>query len=368
MPPPNDVRALILAGGSGTRLWPLSTDETPKPFLPLAGGDSLLRQTFRRAAELAGPGNVWISGRTSHGALIRRELPEVGEGRLVLEPARRNTAPAIALSALAVDAETPGAVLVVLPSDQAVAIEAVFASSLRAAVEAARRTDAIVTLGIPPTRPETGFGYMEVEEGTGGPGNSSKGENGKDLSARTVLRFVEKPDLARAREFVASGRHLWIAGIFLFRTSLLFEEMARSCPEVLKVARLAHAARSAGDLSSFAERFSSSPSVSFDVAVMEKAGSVLTVPSPCGWSDLGSWQAVWEFQAKDRDGNVAAGDASFVDARSNLVLVSGKPVLLIGLSDLAVVESEDGLLVTRRADSDALRTFVERRVAGKAGR
>ena len=368
MAPARDVHALILAGGSGTRLWPLSTDGRPKPFLPLAGGDSLLRQTFRRAAELAGPANVWISGRASHADLIRRELPEVGEGRLVLEPERRNTAPAIALSALAIEAEAPGAVLAVLPSDQAVADEAVFAASLRAAAESARTTEAIVTLGIPPTRPETGFGYMEVEEGTGGPGTSSNGESGGDRSPRTVLRFVEKPDLARAREFVASGRHLWNAGIFLFRTSLLFEEMERSCREVLKVARLAHAARRAGELSSFAELFSSSPSVSFDVAVMEKARAVLTVPSPCGWSDLGSWQAVWEFRAKDRDGNAAAGDASFVGASSNLVLVSGKPVLVIGLSDLAVVESEGGLLVTRRDDSDALRAFVERRVAGEAGR
>jgi len=139
MAPVNDVRALILAGGSGTRLWPMSTDARPKPFLPLAGPESLLRQTFRRAAELAGPENVWISGRASHGMLIRRELPKVAESRLILEPRRRNTAPAIALSALAVEAESPGAVLVVLPSDQAVADESVFAASLRTAVEAARQ-------------------------------------------------------------------------------------------------------------------------------------------------------------------------------------------------------------------------------------
>lgn len=355
MPPVTDVRALILAGGSGTRLWPMSADARPKPFLPLAGPESLLRQTFRRAAELAGSENVWISGRASHGLLIRRELPEVAESRLVLEPRRRNTAPAIALSALAVEAESPGAVLAVLPSDQAIADESVFAASLRTAVEAARRADAIVTLGIPPTRPETGFGYLETSEENAG-GFSSKGASGKAVS---VIRFVEKPDLARAREFVASGRHFWNAGIFVFRLSVLLEEMKRTCPAVLDAARRAHAARLAGDLPTFEASFSSSPSVSIDIAVMEKARGVLTVPCPCGWSDLGSWEAVWEFRAKDAASNAAAGDVSFVDARSNLVLVSGKPVLVVGLSDVAVVDSEDGLLVTRRGASDELRAWVE---------
>ena len=355
MPPLRDVSALILAGGSGTRLWPMSTDERPKPFLPLAGGESLLRQTFRRTAALAGRGKVWISGRASHAMLIRHELPEVVERRLVLEPQRRNTAPAIALCALAVEAETPGDVLVVLPSDQAVGDESVFAASLATAVEAARNADAIVTLGIPPTRPEAGFGYMEVERG------ETAGESAsKDQSAvRKVLRFTEKPSREAAEGYLRDGRHFWNAGIFVLRLSVLLEEMNRSCPVILDAVRHAHEARRAGDLSTFGASFSSAPSVSFDVAVMEKAPRVLTVPSPCGWSDLGSWQAVWEFRQKDLNGNAAAGDASFIGASSNLVLASGKPVTVIGLSDVAVVESENGLLVTRRDASDALRAWVE---------
>jgi mannose-1-phosphate guanylyltransferase/mannose-6-phosphate isomerase len=365
MPPATNVHALILAGGSGTRLWPLSTDARPKPFLRLAGDESLLRQTFGRASALAGAGNVWISGRASHGMLIRRELPEVAESHLVLEPRRRNTAPAIALSALAVEAEAPGAVLAVLPSDQAVADESVFAASLVAAAAAARKVDAIVTLGIPPTRPETGFGYVEVEDG-GSPGSTSKGEKGIDLSPRSVVRFVEKPSRETAEGFVRGGRHFWNAGIFVFRPSVLFEEMRRSCPAVLDAARRAEEARRAGNLSSFGSAFSSSPSVSIDVAVMEKASRVLTVPSPCGWSDLGSWQAVWEFRAKDRNANAASGGASFVGAASNLVLGSGKPVCVIGLSDVAIVESENGLLVTRRDASDELRAWVE--ASAKEGR
>src|SRR5512141_871308 len=157
------LRALILAGGSGTRLWPRSTDERPKPFLALTGGESLLRETFRRSCALAGAEHVFVSGRAAHAPLFAAELPEMPRSHLVLEPVRRNTAPAIALSALAASEDDPDTVLAVLPSDQAVRDEAAYLAALCAAAEAARTHDAFVTLGIPPTRPETGFGYMEVE-------------------------------------------------------------------------------------------------------------------------------------------------------------------------------------------------------------
>ncbi len=340
------LRALILAGGSGTRLWPRSTNERPKPFLALTGGDSLLRETFRRATALAGAENVFVSGRVAHAPLLAAELPEVTQSRFVLEPVRRNTAPAIALSALAASEEAPDAVLAVLPSDQAVRDETAFLAALRAAAEAARTHDAFVTLGIPPTRAETGFGYMEVEEKTEEP-------------IRRVVRFIEKPTRSRAEEFLASGRFFWNAGIFVFRTSPLFEEMERACPDVLKVARLAHAARKAGDSSSFTEIFSSSPSISIDVAVMERAGDVLTVPCACGWSDLGSWEAVFEFLGGAPGRNVLEGPATAVEGSGNLVLAEGRPVRVVGLSDVAVVDSPDGILVMRRGASDALRRSVE---------
>jgi mannose-1-phosphate guanylyltransferase/mannose-6-phosphate isomerase len=355
--------ALILAGGSGTRLWPLSTDARPKPFLPLAGGDSLLRETFRRAAAVTGEENVWISARRSHAELVRKDLPEVPASHLVLEPCRRNTAPAIALSALAVEAEAPGAILVVLPSDQAVRDEEAFVKALRTAVEAARSGDAFVTLGIPPTRPETGFGYMEIEEKRGGPEISLEGEEGRGHSVRRVLRFVEKPARDVAESYVRGGRHLWNAGIFVFRISHLLDEMKRSCPGILDTARRAHAALLASDLSSFVEAFSSSPSVSIDYAVMEKARRVLTVPCDCGWSDLGSWEAIRDFRTPDAHGNVLEGDVTAIDATDNLVLVPGKPVCVIGVAGLAVVESPDGLLVTRRDALDELRRYVEGTVA-----
>jgi len=365
------VQVLVLAGGSGTRLWPRSTDGRPKPFLALTGGESLLRETWRRAADLAGAENVFVSGRAAHQPLLVAELPEVPPARLVLEPVRRNTAPAIALSALAASEEAPDAVLAVLPSDQAVRDEPAFLAALRAAIEAAQTHDAFVTLGIPPTRPETGFGYMEVEETKEKISAeekkereekiSLKGERGEALAPVRVVRFVEKPVLARAEEFLASGagHFLWNAGIFVFRISYLFEELSRLAPEILDIARRAHAARKAGDSSSFEEIFSSFRSVSIDVAVMEKARAVLAVPCDCGWSDLGSWEAVFEFRGGTSARNVLEGPAEAVEGSGNLVLAEARKVRVVGLSDVVVVESPDGLLVMRRGASDALRRSVE---------
>lgn len=376
------VRALILAGGSGTRLWPRSTDARPKPFLALAGPDSLLLATYRRAAAVAGEANVYVSGREAHASLLRAELPGVPESRLVLEPVRRNTAPAIALSALVACADDANAVLVVLPSDQAVADEPMFLAALRAGAAVAAKEDAFVTLGIPPTRPETGYGYMETsdenEEGKEkreeenisssgiGPGAAAArggSSGGSGAAVRRVVRFVEKPDAAKAAEFLASGRFLWNAGIFMFRASLLFEELARTAPDVLDAARRALAAHRAGDLSSFKEIFSSSPSVSIDVAVMEKARRVLTIPCPCGWSDLGSWEAVFEFRGGASGRDVVEGDGATEGGSGNLVLAVARPVRVVGLSGVAVVDSPDGLLVMRLGASDDLRKAVEKGLA-----
>jgi mannose-1-phosphate guanylyltransferase/mannose-6-phosphate isomerase len=279
---------------------------------------------------------------------------------------RRNTAPAIALSALAACADDADAVLVVLPSDQAVADEPAFLAALRAGAAVAAKEDAFVTLGIPPTRPETGYGYMEAEEeekreiSSSGRGPGAKNARGESPAVLAVRRFVEKPDAGRAAEFLASGRFLWNAGIFMFRASLLLEELARNAPAVLDAARRALAALRAADLSSFAEIFSSSPSVSIDVAVMEKAKRVLTIPCACGWSDLGSWEAVFEFRGGASGRDVVEGDAASEGGSGNLVLAGARPVRVVGLSGVAVVESPDGLLVMKLGASDDLRRAVEK--------
>ncbi|MBK8595599.1 MAG: mannose-1-phosphate guanylyltransferase [Holophagales bacterium] len=344
------VRALILAGGSGTRLWPLSTDDRPKPFLPLSGKASLLRETYDRAARVTGEDNVLFSARASHAPHLEREFPGLAAGRLVLEPDRRNTAPAIALAALAVSEEDPDAVLVVLPSDQAVQDADEFHRALSLAVESARAGDAFLTLGIPPSRPETGFGYLEAGRETS-PG------------VREVVRFVEKPPLAEAERHAVSGNHYWNAGIFAFAVRLLFSEMERLCPDVLEAMRAARAAQVAGDGAGFDAAFRACRSISIDYAVMEKARAVRTVPSACGWSDLGSWEAVLEFRGGADGRSVLSGPAIEAGGSGNLVLAGDRPVRLLGLSDVVVIDSPDGLLVMKRGSSDLLRASVEKSLA-----
>lgn len=344
------VRALILAGGSGTRLWPLSTDDRPKPFLPLAGELSLLRETHERAARLCGESNVLYSARASHAPHLAGEFPGLPAARLVLEPERRNTAPAIALAALAVAEEDPDGVLVVLPSDQAVRDADALHRALSLAAENAAAGDAFLTLGIPPTRPETGFGYLEAGRETI-PG------------VREVVRFVEKPPLADAERYAVSGNHYWNAGIFAFSVRLLFSEMERLCPDVLASMRAAHAARRAGDDAAFEAAFRACRSTSIDYAVMEKARAVRTVPSSCGWSDLGSWEAVFEFRGGADGKSVLSGPAIEEGGCGNLVLAGDRPVRLLGLSDVVVVDAPDGLLVMKRGGSDLLRASVEKSLA-----
>jgi mannose-1-phosphate guanylyltransferase/mannose-6-phosphate isomerase len=343
------ARVLILAGGSGTRLWPRSTDSHPKPFLSLAGPHSLLRDTFERAVSVVGPGRVLISGRRAHADLLRRELPELPESVLIMEPVRRNTAPAIGLAARLVADEDEDAVLVVLPSDQAVRDERAFRSALDAAIDLARAGDLFVTIGIPPTRPETGFGYMEI---------APAGPEGH-AGARRVVTFVEKPDLETAARYLASGRFLWNAGIFVFRAVYLLEQMRAFCPDVLSAVEAAAARRRANDVAGFDESFAFSPAVSLDYAVMERTPEVWTVPCDCGWSDLGSWEAVFEFRGGDVSKSVLSGPVHAVEARSNLVLAHDKPIRVIGLEGIVVVDSPEGLLVMKRGASDALRKSVE---------
>ena len=350
------VAALVLAGGSGTRLWPRSTDDHPKPFLALGGGRSLLAETAGRAAAVAGADHVFFSARASHRELILREFPSLPAARLVLEPERRNTGPAIALSALAIEEELPGATMVVLPSDQGVRDPSAFTAALSVAVTEAEREGVFVTLGVPPTRPETGYGYLETSPDDAG------------APVRRVISFVEKPLLEAAERYVRSGNFTWNAGIFVFRIPVLLAAMEQHCPKILAAARKAQLARKAGSVSGLAAAFAEAPKLSIDYAVMEKAKEVRMVPASCGWSDLGSWDAVHDFRAKDGAGNVADGNVTLVGASGSLVLGSGRPVVVIGLDDVVVVDSPQGLLVSRRGASDDLRTFVERELAKGHGR
>ncbi|MCC7282505.1 MAG: mannose-1-phosphate guanylyltransferase/mannose-6-phosphate isomerase, partial [Acetobacteraceae bacterium] len=322
---PSKIIPVVLSGGSGTRLWPLSRASYPKQFLALAGEQSLIQQTVARArTATAAPPIVVCSA--EHRFLVAEQLRALGlavgsdGARIVLEPLARNTAPAVAAAALLAAEADPGALLLVLAADHAIADVAGFAAAIARAAGIAE-AGRLVTFGMQPGRPETGYGYIRP---------------GAVLAdgAHAVAAFVEKPDAATAARYVAEG-YLWNSGSFLFPAALVLEELALYAPAVLEAARaaVAAAARDLDFLRLDAAAFAQAPSISIDYAVMEKTRKAAVVPAAIGWSDIGSFDALWEIGARDGAGNVVTGDALVLDSTNSFVRSDGMLTAVLGVSD-----------------------------------
>lgn len=341
------VYAVVMAGGAGTRFWPASRSLRPKQLLPLAGSENetLLAATVRRLDPLVPAERVVVVTGEHLAEATARAVPGIPGEQILREPAPRNTAPCIAWANATVSRLDPDAVVMVLPSDHFIADEAAFEKVLAAAVESAER-GRVTTVGIVPTRPETGYGYIEV-------GDRLEGE------ARSVKRFVEKPDRARAESFVEAGpsRYLWNAGMFFFRVRDMAALLERHLPGVA-----AGVAKMGQDASAVREIFPTLESISIDHGVMEKAEGLAVVPGDFGWNDVGSWQSAWELAQRDANGNAVGPDDLAIDAKNNLVRSLGakkKAIALVGVNDLVVVETDDAILVIPRDRAQDVRLVVD---------
>jgi mannose-1-phosphate guanylyltransferase len=346
---------VVMAGGSGTRFWPLSRRDRPKQFLPLDGEEPLLAATVARLPPLARIDRTYVVCGPNHAASVRRILPRLPRPNLLVEPCPRNTAPCIGLAALHVHRRDPRGVMAMLPADHHVARPAAFRQALDAGARIAA-DGAIATIGITPDRPETGYGYLKV-----GARLRPIGRGRKAFHPARVERFVEKPDLVTASRYLAEGGYLWNSGIFLFRADVILDEIRRAMPVLGE--QLAVIDRSLGTPAyarTLKRVFPEAPSISIDYGVMEKSQRIVVVPAAFGWSDVGSFAALSEVRAPDDLGNAAQGDALIVDGHGNVVVAQGgRLVAVVGVDDLVVVDAGDAVLVVRKDRAQDVRKAVD---------
>lgn len=342
-----DICATILAGGSGSRLWPLSRQHLPKQFLPLDGDISLLQSTIDRLSPLIDAKNILI---ITQEALAKGEAYHALQPyQSLFEPVGRNTAPAIALAAAYLMSDGPDPIMVVLPADHVIKDEVRFREHLGNAIEAAE-SGKLVTFGIQPTRPDTGFGYIKIRGGL---------VHGSGIYE--VERFTEKPDRDTAEQFIKEGNYFWNSGMFVWRASVILAEIRQYLPAVYEVIQAIIAeSRAAGTFQQAVEKhFAAMPSISIDYGVLEKSGRVSLIPCDIGWNDVGSWQAVHEISNKDENGNTLQGNVIALGCTNSLVRAEKRLVAAIGLENVCVVETADAVLVSKSDQTQRVREVVD---------
>lgn len=344
--------ALILAGGSGSRLWPYSRSKVPKQFFKLSDPDyTLLQQTYRRLLPTLPKEHIWVISHHQQVDEVKKQIAalqeEGGQVNVLSEPERKNTAPAILWAALVLNEVDENSVIAILPSDHVIRKPDIFNENLNKAFELANE-GYMVTFGIHPNSPETGFGYIRM------------GEEIATSSARHILEFVEKPNLSTAEYYLAQGNYLWNSGMFVFSTKTVLNHFKTLSPDLWAVFQEAkNGCDNWNTPEVTAKAFNKARAISFDYAIMEKAKKVAVIPFDPGWSDLGSWESIFETNEKDADGNVTMGDVVSLDTKNSLIFGNKRLVTTIGVEDLIVVETQDSILICDMKQSQNVKKLVE---------
>ena len=344
------LHAVIMAGGIGARFWPMSRRRKPKQLLDLLGEGTLLDQTIERIAPMVPSECRWIITNHEQMKMIRNTVPAGRDIRFILEPMGRNTAPAIGLAAIHLLRNDPDDVMMVLPADHRIQNTAAFRKCLSAAADLVKDSDVLATIGIEPTRPETGYGYIQLDR------------NAKPLTENIyrVKTFAEKPNLELARRFFESGEFVWNSGIFVWRADVIMQQISDHLPQWYSgLQEIATALGTPAEEDVSRRVFSALKGISVDYGIMERASHVAVVRGTFQWSDVGSWDEVWRLTAQDANGNACRGNAEVVDGKNNLILAADKLIAVIGSNDLIVVDAGDAILICPREGSQQVRAVVD---------
>ncbi|NNE70603.1 MAG: mannose-1-phosphate guanylyltransferase [Rhodothermales bacterium] len=343
------THAVIMAGGIGARFWPRSRKARPKQFLNVFGEGTLIQNTVARLQGIVPPERSYVVTNERYRTITSDQLPAIPVENILAEPFSRNTAPCILYAALKIAERDPDATMVVLPSDHVISNVRRFQEVLAVAIEAAQENGALVTIGIEPTHPATGYGYVQFEAG-----------DMDELRASRVKTFAEKPDVATAERFLDSGDFLWNSGMFVWRAQTIIDSIARLMPDLYEAFRpLEKVVDTPEEDEALRESFSTCKSISIDYGVMERAEKVYTVPGSFGWSDVGDWRAVYDLNPKDAHGHAVLGQAVTYNSSRCLISSDERLVVLVGMHDTVVIDTDDAILVCNRENSQQVKSVVD---------
>lgn len=345
--------ALIMAGGKGTRFWPISTDKKPKQFLNLVGEDTMLQMTYKRISKLIPEERIFICTNNMYVDLVKEQLPLIKNRNIILEPEARNTAPCIVLSSLIISRYYRDADMIVLPSDHLINNEDGFIEILKFGQKFLKNNcESIITLGITPNRPECGYGYIKFK--------NDFNSNDKSLKIKKVEAFIEKPNIVKAKEYFMSSNYLWNSGMFIWNINSLLEKSKKFISNTYELLHDILDCKETDINIVINDRYKNTDKISIDYAVLEKDKDIYVIPSDIGWDDIGTWQAVERYRSKDEFSNVTVGKTAYIDGANNIVISSGKQIIIKGLNNIYLIESDDKIIVGLKENIETVKDLKEK--------